>query len=1219
MSERTLVVPVELEALVVNKGVISRDTFRGWSFSYEALTKFMSPEPEAMDRLVGGQAQGVYLHWTLPRALRHGRQDPKTGEITYPLVPNRWLVVRYSGRQQRNVKAWIVESDCPYSGQVKWQGVERSSPYLVDAKLVDQWRRSSDPFRQGASVRSEKGVQIANIGVAFPLEAGWSERAAADPQFLTAVAPGNPTFSIFTPHNKGVFSFYDDLAGIDDDSLSYMVVGWYANPAADPLAGGEVDLAEAFGWSVTDGAASDARRSLYQGICHSLTWSRNGNPPDGDPLEEIRQTGRLNVAIGNTTFDAFTALIDQQLRARGYQDEVVRLLRAFQYDLLPVINEANGDALLERRIHEEWFGSRHGGYRWRITQRDGKEAEESAPLTPEERSWLQQLNQDQAALDEGLRTLFDLQWRLNALWWKLGRNPDGMWPKKPGVSNKELERELNPANPDSTAAKLLQQVDRVSALTAKLPQADRTQGLAAEEALEKGIEAFARAKGLAPEKQLKAVAAPRYWMANNPVIVVAGVEPPTGSNLDERLTLRGLEQLVTGFTVSAQQIDAQRVGGTLPTLPQLDRLPAGMAELLVDCFFLDPAGSAAIAGATGIDEGAIRTTMLKLDPSAYRGLIPTLGLKAWRQPWSPMFVEWKVNYTHLPYESGTERNWRFDGQDYYLDLGGRSMSVQGREVGGVSLLSPHAQFLFGARLKKFVEQYGSESQLGEIYDWIDQVSGWQFLAQELVGFHDLLALRDPRAFRRPQPDEMVGEGANRHAISDLIGYTGALSSRNGQIDTVPYLPNGPKLDFHGMREGQIYFKDLFIYDKFGRNLHVIQSNSGAGLHDAQNFPLIRDPALYVDQKLDRSIAAPAQVPPRLLQHGRLNFELGEPDQPIAAWVLPNHLDHGLLLFAPDGTALGEFRLLADRTGQRRGQWQGPPGVDMTYEELATRAPLLGQILDSGAIRDEAAFHAFMNVIDSTLWTTDPLGDRKDDGLSVLIGRPLALVRARLQFELEGEALRETGWDATLNPPEPAFIHQRFAIRLGDQATRDDGLIGYFQGAEFTRFNSVAHPSSTLPPQGFVKQIGPPGRHANPNYIELPVGGGSAVELTLLVDPRAGVHATTGLLPAKRVSLDRNQVEQALAALQASFRLGPLLTQIEPTPAQGDAKPAFEHAVRFPIPAEQGGTWSWWERSEEGWNGYEILGSTPEAQFRGGPNTLRDGILRLLINLKPGDR
>ncbi|MCE2669806.1 MAG: hypothetical protein ACK4YL_16065 [Microcystis sp.] len=55
---------------------------------------------------------GIHLHWSLPDALTNGiARDGEQG-ITFPLVPNRWLIIRRRGNLVE--KKWVVESDYLY-------------------------------------------------------------------------------------------------------------------------------------------------------------------------------------------------------------------------------------------------------------------------------------------------------------------------------------------------------------------------------------------------------------------------------------------------------------------------------------------------------------------------------------------------------------------------------------------------------------------------------------------------------------------------------------------------------------------------------------------------------------------------------------------------------------------------------------------------------------------------------------------------------------------------------------------------------------------------------------------------------------------------------------------------------------------------------------------------------------------------------------------------
>ncbi|MFE2042632.1 hypothetical protein ACFXAZ_17230 [Streptomyces sp. NPDC059477] len=1271
MSTRpALVVPVGLDALVVNAAVLRRDGFRTWRQNYLALNDYMSPETDEGDRQTTDPLfthTGVHLHWTLPRGLRHGVEDPATGHVDYPLVPNRWLVTRFSGTGTRRVRAWVVESDCPHTTYARQQGhpLDHSSPYLVTADTLSAWRASADPYR---SARTSKALQ-GPIGLAFPHtdSAPWTERAARDPLFLTAMDTGDPYFTTYTPHNTNVFSFLDDLSDLGTaDTLGYQVVGWYSDPAADVLATlppgtSYADRLTRLGWRdprltgnpVLDGDVTPAVRSLYQGLALTVRWDPAATAaPSPDPLHTVKDSGALNVALGTTTEDAFTALAGHALQATGARPaaEDIQLLRAFLHDLLPVADEKGGDERVRRGVHAASFGAASGGYRWTVTpppadpSPDSPDSADSpgspdgtppAPFVPP--AWLTTLNDDQRRLDELLGEVQALQWRLNSLWLKNGLL--GVLDPLPAHApdQDDIQAELDPDREGSLAHTLRERTTRARALASQVPQPDPAAAhTGAQDALQAGISAFAEAKGLSGGATLKAVPRPAYWQSVNPVVSLSGVLPPADATVtDQPVPVRPLADgtpapLVSAVTVRGRAVTATPGQGPLPGLPGLGALPGEVAGLLTEYYLLDPGNAAALASATGLAEADLTTALAAHRPGDYTGTLPALGLDPWNQPWQPLFMEWKTSYHHIPHSSKGQSCWAFDGTDYRY-VPGSAPAPKPVSVKGVSPLSPHPRSLFAARLKEFVSRHGSTAQRDQLDSWLGAIGDWGILAQELTGFNDRVAARDTRAFRRPTAQD-------RHfpQVAGLVGYPDAATEDGlparyrGRVTSVPYLPGGESGTFHEMRQGQIHLEELFLYDKFGRVLDVVSPDlQQGGLHDYRSFPLVIDSALTTQSSLTPTVAAVAQLPPRPLKPARLDFDLldaatgtrvvetAADPSPVTGWLLPNHLDRSLLLYDPAGRFLGTHRLLTGPDGTRTGQWEPPPdGSLTTLAEVEALAPTIAGLLRSRGLAGEAGLSAFLDVIDSTLWTTDPLGRRTDQTLSALIGRPLALVQAGLRLTLDGPPLTDTGWAATLRPPPATFTADAFDIRLGDQPARDDGLIGFYRtapggGYDYERFDSVTAPDDG---QDLIVRIGPPGAAApNPpqpaNYLSLTFGDPAPTRLLLLVDPRASVHAISGITPTTAVTVQPQHVDTALRRLQALFRFGPVLG--------GDGGP--DQALAFPRPSTRHGTWSWLRPAPPpggAWTPYDVSPVLPDARFPDRPPTLEDGLLRLLPEPEP---
>jgi hypothetical protein len=233
------------------------------------------------------------------------------------------------------------------------------------------------------------------------------------------------------------------------------------------------------------------------------------------------------------------------------------------------------------------------------------------------------------------------------------------------------------------------------------------------------------------------------------------------------------------------------------------------------------------------------------------------------------------------------------------------------------------------------------------------------------------------------------------------------------------------------------------------------------------------------------------------------------------------------------------------------------------------------------------FYDFLQVIDETLWTINPRGQRQDENLSVLIGRPLAIVRAQMSLKLKGLPFYNQDWWDTFQvdfgnlPDDGTTPHvvgtfdggvknHLWPVRLGSQVLRNDGFIGYFADDPntadntFKVFNTVHLPAEVQ--TDYLKQIGPD-NYLQLRFIDDAVASpdpkqNQVCKLTMLVDPRGTIHAFSGLLPVITVDVPSEFVGAALDKMSYMFRAGPFLTSPD--------------ELRIPQPAENKGTWSWFD-------------------------------------------
>jgi hypothetical protein len=362
-------------------------------------------------------------------------------------------------------------------------------------------------------------------------------------------------------------------------------------------------------------------------------------------------------------------------------------------------------------------------------------------------------------------------------------------------------------------------------------------------------------------------------------------------------------------------------------------------------------------------------------------------------------------------------------------------------------------------------------------------------------------------------------------------------------------------------------------------------------------------------KTQRSDTQALQLPPRITQPARLQFRLvantdsadpeeveaGSTANPVCGWLLANHLDDALMVFNADGNSLGSVVLTGG--GPADLDWQ--PAVGVTPEIAAPsgiqNAPLRQVILGLFNRSDRgAAFIDWMAAIDSTLWTTEPLG-RRGDNLSVLIGRPLAVVRASLGIELQESAATSQLWEDTGRQVTRGFAAVPFDVQLGHLDLRGDGTLGYFgpDAAGTTTYDRFFAVQSKL---DLSQRPTNEQKYIQRGTVLAKIG--RRVFVTLLVDPRGSVHARTGILPAKSISLPARFVKVPLERMDVTFRVGPLLN--EPT------------GLRMPLPVNVAGSWSWIAKTGVSFAPPDknITPATSDARLADTPIEIHEGWLKL---------
>ena len=1319
MVDNYLLVPMQLDAMVVNRAAKVETPFLRFRMEYENLQQFNTSEPRPFDNNLPQPGAGICLHWTLPKSLRHGMHKDE-GSTEFPLIPNRWLIVRAQAGQP--VKAWILESD--YLD--KADGSTAGTSHYIDPRGL-----------------AEGGIPSATkIGRALRLTPDLKSLATQDSPFLRALGPGNVTFSIFAPGVENVLSFYDDVTEnddktqISDGTFSYYVTGWYSDPDHDPLSDTNLEwvanpdpklagtfvldwkpntdpklIKYSFDWYVYSASADLPKQMLVHTLVSGVPWKRDAdNTTPANYPSDIENT--VKVAIGNTAIDALAGIVRLDENSQTEAD----LLEAFQYNLLDKFDEPGSTEALNMAIREHWFGASSGGRLWTIVTRERTDntalpAPPVPVITDDQRKALAGLNAQQSELDRQQRILESMQWNLFSLWWKYN------WQLYNSILDTDISDWLgtqlplqvgigsncnqNPVGADPAQelwyiCKVRAQQNQVAQLTTEVNNLVAQLKGAGDTTI----------KGLLDDGQdLKAINRPQYYYPNDPVVLVKGLGRSTNFDPTEGLLCRLPSQTISKLTVGSTTYTVAASGGTniQNQIPVLDDphnlLPAGLEQLHTESFFLSPCLFAKVilgdtmpcpppVGTSDALSDEVRQGVKALPAPAAGGYFApvSFAMEEWEQPWVPLLLDWQVTLLKDPaYTCPTNKNdphlictldqsnWQFDGTDYRwvgpitTDGGNFDESTTSIQLTGRTFITPHLNFTLAGQLDDYVKKHQMrdptlEGPLELLDKYLDEIENQDILSQRLSGIMAMLIERQFIANVAPSGDIMSVLGHSQNDSSRAYRHGYPMPSQN---EREAYAATW---NFAPLTGTFFVINKLTVIDSFGRSIDLMLGNYSGyyaahsqadqrGGENTQKPP----PEDYFYPITGRGMKAPTakdpapgqgishnpsermiQLTPRLVQDSRLDFQLLSNDgqnneveraagtNPVCGWLVPNHLDRSLAVYAPDGAAWGELYLSKHAQDKYMPAWQPDPtkpSNDPNAPQSIDAIPNLyvKEMLQAlwNRTDDGAGFYDLIQVIDETLWTINPRGRRQDQNLSVLIGRPLAVVRARLALEVRGLPFYRQDWwdtfDIGFPPPDSndttpvalgafdgGIFNYLWPVRLGSNAMRDDGVIGYYlddpntPANSFQSFNTVNLPADMK--TDYLKQIG------QDNYLKLRFVDDTIAspdptknqvcEITMLVDPRGQIHAFTGLLPVVTLNIPTEFTTPALQKMSYMFRAGPFLSSPD--------------EVRIPRPAERKGTWAWFD--------YVLNATTGLAQADGKvslsttPPLAREGWLKFTPNL-----
>lgn len=1021
MSDSFLLVPIKLQVLylpaaqsvVSEMADFSRLPWSDGKTDYQTQTPYLgeaiTTRPFQNKNL--NLSSGFHLHWVLPRALRTSAADQ--GKVAFPAAPNRWLITRTT---QGMSHQWIVESD--YMSPT-------TSTFNMDAITVPVVQKD---------VNNGKTQPYMYLGRQLPLSEWLAEQSSKkiknkywkdiQGDTLTAMGYGEVSFNTFYPNCRSVFGFFDHEAPAD---ANYELLGWYSNPNDDVLNNYTSinDIQETLKWKLQESNAQNStspNQSIFYGQIDSTS------------NQEIAQPKFNKIAVGNSGSEALSAFLAHTLNTEqksNIEDQLEAILFGSK---LPASGVDAGPNFEEAR-HKKGFDVEDGGPLWTLKKHvlnnhnHSKSTDKNAPELPENlASLLDTLNVEQhrhSALQNDLETQ---SFHLYSDWYKYMMccyPPPGDKDDYPDVDTLRRYIELSSL---PRVAKIKQTLgilkintdDKVIHVTADDATSQSARTAKAFNVLEAALATFNKSLNSSGYiYEISHTSSARYYSPSDPVVLFATDSTDELINDEQNKTLNCLVSNAIQKSSSGLPFNPTDINSLINT--------------------------------------AQADSLFKSRPGT----------------WHPQTLEWLVSFFPVAPDSNIGSP---DGL-YHADFINKNFNLledkfdftqQGKTVKiaceylGKTYVSGGASTRFNAALESFITRRYPKSKsnfpesLSSIWTVYPQekqdfsnpgytaVLAYQRLAkhfiltQSLGGFH-LALLQHTNTLSMPLADPL--------GFSSYQSFTAAVASALQDAYTAAPTPDALYMP---IRCGNLSFLQLGLANQFGQVTqatldHLITSN----------------PLTLPNNERQ------CWLSPRLAQAARLSFRwlaaspLNNGDvlemnshpatNPVCGWLVPDYLDSSIVCFSQQGENLGSF--------DRVGQWQQTPAAThpVTTEDLTKPNPaklnthLLKMLIN---IKDTATTNKnyivdLISAFQSTQQNIYPQSYAGHSALSLLMGKPIAIVRSQIKLDMKGGLRHDQGWVALADSMQQGskstsdYQKVKLPLRLGEYKQMDDGLIAYW--------------------------------------------------------------------------------------------------------------------------------------------------------------------------------
>ncbi|KAI0546742.1 hypothetical protein F4679DRAFT_404669 [Xylaria curta] len=1115
---------------------------------------------------------GVYLSWCLPRAYRSAItatetaaasqaqaqlkrgyitskeevKDSSATGMTLRAAPNRWLIFRLIDDPNIENEVYVLESD-------RIRNINDGD--LADLGIPDVENLTSSFIDPSPSLEEQHEVFLG-------FKSSLGDYKAKDPNAkyrspFTIVESANELFADFQPHNTSIFSVFDSLGGIADAKVTYFVAGFHANVSDDPLSISPEELERptygallkscymtvdprrpSRGMPIPDfldAKANVSTRIICHGALRDVVFSRASCKLES-PANKLQEL--INkchpIAIGTNTLDALLAYVRVQYEDRPQSADgndvlsqvddmlsklIMLIARPDNIDAQQKADDEIGTADWKTETAEPW---------WTLADSMATNAGPDISKRPTEpppdvKIKLQDLNETQSALSSCQREMSSIQHALYAHWWNV---------LEAHQSHRQATlEELSKA----AIVKLLNRFQQLETIVTVYQDTLETTKAA-----------------IVSKCALEATTALPFGVHQDPTVLFAGVS--------------------SGWPKGFSDPVSVRLSTHIPAEPPVDKIGQKMRcadwQSLIDQAFPE---TWKIVASLAVE--AIQKPSGDWPPSPYADQELFVS-----QGWFPLFMEWEVEYYHLPWGL-----WRFvnnkDG-DWVWQIR-REEALQALKVGGDcrnlngrTMIVPQASSSLKLRLKQLFTrlsrgQLNSHINEDDRSSVLDKVSAMEFFSSPLSGIRDHLTTL------------MRGVHASPHGTGDITTKTLGIDPKHfpgmhtsshlapyGHLCRIPAEYTG-FCPFKPVTHGQFRFTRLNIVDKFGQIVSAIEPEHIDGSPPTALYPCL-SPSVTCDPipgtffpntaiKADtiEGVCQFFQIGPRINQSARLNATfvtkkgalycpVSEWQDLIWGWILANNTDHSIQIFDGDGTFIQEVRV--------------EPGSSATFVSThPNRKPVLPSSTKLGRFISRFSSSEYVKGLFSMLMEAiDAVGSSTldhSDLTSAVFGKPFCLTDVGCSLELAEPPLSNQSLQLTL-PPEKPLLDYRFPAAFGNPDASYDGFVGYFTpdsdvstiytafgdpkpaGAPTTNDNPVNHEAKPLELAPYFL-AGDTAHYTQEQSKHLQV-------VSMISDPFRPIHIYTGgLVPMKSLTLPKWAMDKALNKMHAFFRNGPVLVPTLP--------------------------------------------------------------------------